>query len=77
MINQFLSQKIPNELGENFTVASDGKRYLDFNISGSPLRPQTDLFERIIGDQRKLFQRLLRGHSTPPHPSPTETTDSG
>ena len=76
MIDQFLSQKIPNELGENFTVANDGKRYLDFNISGSPLRPQTDLFERIIGDQRKLFQRLLRGHSNAPHPSPTETTDS-
>ena len=77
MINQFLSQKIPNELGENFTVADDGKRYLDFNISGSPLRPQTDLFERIIGDQRKLFQRLLRGHSTPARPSPSETTDPG
>jgi hypothetical protein len=60
-VSQFLSQKIPNELEENFTLAADGQsRYLDFRVSGSFLRPQTDLFDRIIGDKEKFLKKLLR-----------------
>jgi type II secretion system protein N len=62
-ITQFLSQKIPNELEDNFITADDGRsRYLDFQVSGSIQKPETNLFERIIGDKRKLFQRLLHGN---------------
>ena len=60
-VSQFLSQKIPNELEENFVTAKDGgSRYLDFRVTGSLMRPQTDLFERIIGDKEKLLKKLLR-----------------
>ena len=67
-VSQFLSQKIPNELEDNFHPAMDGhSRYLDFQVSGSLLRPQSNLFEKIIGDRRKLWQRLL--HSSRPNPT--------
>jgi len=59
-VSQFLSQKIPNELEENFAKSKDGEsRYLDFQVTGSVLKPQTDLFDRIIGDKGKLFKRLF------------------
>ena len=59
-VSQFLSQKIPNELEENFEKSKDGEsRYLDFQVTGSVLRPQTDLFERIIGDKAKLLKKLF------------------
>jgi hypothetical protein len=61
-VSQFLSQKIPNELEENFVIAKDGRsRYLDFRVTGSLMRPQTDLFERIIGDKERFLKKLLRG----------------
>jgi type II secretion system protein N len=64
-ITQFLSQKIPNELEDNFVTADDGRsRYLDFEVSGSVQKPETNLYERIIGDKRKLLQRLLHGSHT-------------
>jgi type II secretion system protein N len=71
-ITQFLSQKIPNELEDNFITAEDGRdRYLDFEVSGSLQKPETNLFERIIGDKRKLLQRLLHGnHSGRSKPEP-------
>jgi type II secretion system protein N len=71
-ITQFLSQKIPNELEDNFATADDGRsRYLDFEVSGSIQKPETNLFERIIGDKRKLLQRLLHGsHSDRSKPEP-------
>ena len=60
-VSQFLSQKIPNELEENFAKSKDGEsRYLDFQVTGSVLKPQTDLFERIIGDKDKLIKKLFR-----------------
>ena len=69
-VSQFLSQKIPNELEDNFRPSTDGNsRYIDFQISGSLLKPQSNLFERMIGDRRKLWQRLLHGSrpsATPP-----------
>jgi type II secretion system protein N len=76
-ITQFLSQKIPNELEDNFLTADDGRsRYLDFQVSGSLQKPETNLFERIIGDKRKLLQRLLHGsHSDRSKPEPV--ADSG
>src|SRR6202022_2581703 len=50
-LSQFLSQKIPNELEENFVTAKDGgSRDLDFRVTGSLMRPKTDLLDRIIGD---------------------------
>jgi AsmA family/AsmA-like C-terminal region len=59
-VSQFLSQKIPNELEENFAKSKDGEsRYLDFQVSGSVLKPQTDLFERIIGNKGKLLKKLF------------------
>ncbi len=60
-VSQFLSQKIPNELEDNFAKSSDGdSRYLDFQVTGSVLRPQTNLFDRIIGDKAKLLKKLFR-----------------
>jgi hypothetical protein len=60
-VSQFLSHKIPNELEENFAKSKDGEsRYLDFQVTGSVLKPQTNLFERIIGDQGKLLKKLFR-----------------
>jgi hypothetical protein len=59
-VSQFLSQKIPNELEENFVTARDGRRYLDFRVTGSLMSPQTDLFDRLIGDKQKFFKKLLR-----------------
>ena len=60
-VSQFLSQKIPNELEENFAKSKDGEsRYLDFQVTGSVFKPQTDLFERIIGDKGKLLKKLFR-----------------
>jgi hypothetical protein len=61
-VSQFLSQKIPNELGDNFHPTDDGHgRYIDFQVSGSIVKPQSNLIDRIIGDRRKLWQRLLHG----------------
>jgi hypothetical protein len=61
-INQFLSQKIPNELEDNFVVNADNhSRFLDFRVTGPLSHPQTNLFDRIIGDKRKLFRKLLGG----------------
>ena len=72
-VSQFLSQKIPNELEDNFQPATDGHgRYLDFHVSGSLIRPESNLFEKIIGDRRKLWQRLLHGS----RPSPSEAPAS-
>ena len=60
ILSQFLSRKIPNELEENFAIAKDGRsRYLDFRVSGSILLPQSDLFDRIIGDKGKLLKKIL------------------
>jgi hypothetical protein len=60
-VSQFLSQKIPNELEENFAKSKDGEsRYLDFQVTGSVLKPQTDLFERIIGQKGALLKKLFR-----------------
>ena len=62
-VSQFLSQKIPNELGDNFHPTGDGHgRYIDFQVSGSIVKPQSNLIDRIIGDRRKLWQRLLHGN---------------
>jgi hypothetical protein len=72
-VSQYLSQKIPNELEDNFQPATDGHgRYLDFHVSGSVARPESNLFEKIIGDRRKLWQRLLHGS----RPSPSEARAS-
>jgi hypothetical protein len=72
-VSQYLSQKIPNELEDNFQPATDGQgRYLDFHVSGSVMRPESNLFEKIIGDRRKLWQRLLHGS----RPSPSEAPAS-
>jgi hypothetical protein len=60
-LSQFLSQKIPNELEENFAKSKDGEsRYLDFQVTGSVLKPKTDLLERIIGDKDKLLKKIFR-----------------
>ena len=60
-LSQFLTQKIPSELEDNFERATDGEgSYLDFQITGSVLKPQTDLFERIIGEKGKLLRKLFR-----------------
>jgi hypothetical protein len=70
-VSQFLSQKIPNELEDNFQPATDGhSRYLDFHVSGSLTRPESNLFEKIIGDRRKLWQRLLHGSRSSPSETP-------
>jgi AsmA-like C-terminal region len=59
-LSQFLSRKIPNELEENFAIAQDGRsRYLDFRVTGSVLLPQSNLFDRIIGDKGKLLKKIL------------------
>lgn len=60
-LSQFLTQKIPSELEDNFERATDGEgSYLDFQITGSVSKPQTDLFERIIGEKGKLLRKLFR-----------------
>jgi hypothetical protein len=60
-LSQFLTQKIPSELEDNFARSTDGEgSYLDFQITGSVLKPQTDLFERIIGEKGKLLRKLFR-----------------
>jgi hypothetical protein len=60
-LSQFLSQKIPNELEENFARSPDGQsRYLDFQVTGSIMKPQTDLFDRIIGDKMRLLRKIFR-----------------
>ena len=70
-VSQYLSQKIPNELEDNFQPDTDGhSRYLDFNVSGSVSRPESNLFEKIIGDRRKLWQRLLHGSRPTPSEAP-------
>ena len=75
-VTQFLSQKIPSELEENFVPSQDGRvRTLDFQVTGSILKPQTDLFERIIGDRRKLLKRFLRSERRD-RPRPPEPSDS-
>jgi type II secretion system protein N len=76
-ITQFLSQKIPNELEDNFVTDDDGRsRSLDFQVSGSLQKPETNLFERIIGDKRKLLQRLLHGnHSDRSKPEPVANSN--
>lgn len=72
-VSEFLSQKIPNELEDNFQPGNDGhSRYLDFKVSGSLARPESNLFEKIIGDRRKLWQRLLHGS----RPTPSEARAS-
>ena len=59
-LSQFLSRKIPNEIEENFSTAKDGRsRYLDFRVTGSLSLPQSDLFDRIIGDKSKLLKKIL------------------
>jgi AsmA-like C-terminal region len=59
-LSQFLSRKIPNEIEENFSIAKDGlSRYLDFRVTGTLLQPQSDLFDRIIGDKGKLLKKIL------------------
>ena len=59
-LSQFLSRKIPNEIEENFSIAKDGRsRYLDFRVTGTLLLPQSDLFDRIIGDKGKLLKKIL------------------
>jgi hypothetical protein len=70
-VSQFLSQKIPNELEDNFQPGTDGHtRYLDFKVSGSVVRPESNLFEKIIGDRHKLWQRLLHGSRPAPTGAP-------
>jgi hypothetical protein len=61
-INQFLSQKIPNELEENFVPNGDGhSRILNFKVVGPINHPQSDLLDRIIGNKKKLVRKLLGG----------------
>lgn len=75
-LTQFLRQKIPSELEENFVPTQDGQsRSLDFQVTGSILKPQTDLFQRIIGDRRKLLKRFLRSERRD-RPRPPEPSDS-
>ena len=60
LFSQFLSRKIPNEIEDNFATAKDGRsRYLDFRVTGSVFLPQSDLFDRIIGDKAKLLKKIL------------------
>jgi AsmA-like C-terminal region len=60
-LSQFLTKKIPSELEDNFERSTDGEgSYLDFQVTGSVLKPQTDLFERIIGEKGKLLRKLFR-----------------
>lgn len=62
IINQFLSQKIPNELENNFVTNPDNHtRFLDFSVTGTLTHPQTNLLDRMTGDKHKLFRKLLRG----------------
>ncbi|MBV9674659.1 MAG: AsmA family protein [Verrucomicrobia bacterium] len=61
VISQFLGQKIPSELEDNFVPLENGQRSLDFQVKGTVLRPQTNLFERIVGDRTRLLRRILRG----------------
>ena len=61
-INQFLSQKIPNELEANFVTNPDNHtRFLDFAVTGTLTHPQTNLLDRMIGDKLKFFRKLLHG----------------
>jgi hypothetical protein len=84
-LSQFLSRKIPNEIEENFATSKDGRnRYLDFQVTGSVLRPQTDLFERIIGDKGKLIKKILgidrkekRNEASPADSSPSAKPANG
>ena len=84
-LSQFLSRKIPNEIEENFAISKDGRnRYLDFQVTGSVLRPQTDLFERIIGDKGKLIKKILgidrkekRNEASPADSSPSAKPANG
>ena len=62
-VSQFLSQKIPNELEDNFVTAPDGQnRYLDFQVTGSIMKPQTNFFGRLIGDKNRLLKKVFRSH---------------
>jgi hypothetical protein len=77
-VSQFLSQKIPSELEENFTTATDGRsRCLDFRVTGSLMRPQTDLFQRIIGDQQKFLKKLLRSDRKEKRREPVRSEPEG
>ena len=70
-VSQYLSQKIPNELEDNFQTGTDGQsRYLDFKVSGSVAKPESNLFEKIIGDRRKLLNRLLHSSRATPSEAP-------
>ncbi len=60
-LSQFLTQKIPSELEDNFAKPTDGEgSYVDFQVTGSVSKPQTDLVDRIIGDRGKLIRKILR-----------------
>jgi hypothetical protein len=62
-VSQFLNQKIPNELKDNFVTAPDGQNhYLDFQVTGSIIKPRTNLFDRLIGDKNRLLKKVLRGN---------------
>ena len=62
-VSQFLNQKIPNELKDNFVTAPDEQNhYLDFQVTGSIIKPQTNLFDRLIGDKNRLLKKVLRGN---------------
>jgi hypothetical protein len=70
-LNQFLTQKIPSELEDNFAKSMDGEgSYLDFQVTGSLSKPQTDLVDRIIGDKGKLLRKIFRLDRHEKEPTP-------
>jgi uncharacterized protein involved in outer membrane biogenesis len=67
-VSQFLAQKIPSELQDNFVTEPDSQdRYLDFLVTGSITRPNTDLFDRLVGDKNRLLRRILRSDRKEKH----------
>jgi len=70
-LSQFLTQKIPSELEDNFAKSTDGEgSYLDFQVTGSVSKPQTDLVDRIIGDKGKLLRKIFRLDRREKEPAP-------
>lgn len=60
-LSHFLTQKIPSELEDNFEKSLDGDgSYVNFQVTGSVSKPQTDLIDRIIGDRGKLLRKIFR-----------------
>jgi len=70
-LSQFLTQKIPSELEDNFAKSREGEgSYLDFQVTGSVSKPQTDIVDRIIGDKGKLLRKIFRLDRREKEPTP-------